>query len=100
MNYDLWKNRKGTAKSTYRKEALKIYGEKCEVCGIRICEWHHIIPKSIKSGEWCILCPTCHAVITRKLVVVNNRNEIKIKLLPYMQQVYSELNLTFDAAEH
>lgn len=91
MNYNLWKNRKGTAKSTFRKEALKLYGKKCEVCGVGICEWHHIIPKSTQSDEWCILCPTCHAVITRKLVFVNSRADLKTKLLPYMKKVYSEM---------
>lgn len=93
MNYNLWKNRKGTAKSTFRKEALKIYGEKCEVCKIEICEWHHIVPKSTKSDEWCILCPNCHAVITRNLVTINNRQEIKTKLLPFMKKVCSELRV-------
>lgn len=93
MNYNLWKNRKGTAKSTYRKEALRLYGEKCEVCGIGICEWHHIIPKSTQSDDWCILCPTCHAVITRKIVIVENRKELKTKLYPYMKSVYSNMKL-------
>lgn len=93
MNYNLWKNRKGTARSTYRKEVLKIYGEKCEVCGLSICEWHHIIPKSTESDNWCILCPTCHSVITRNFVTVNNRQELNTKLLPYMKKLYSELKI-------
>lgn len=91
MNYNLWKNRKKTARSTYRKEALRLYGEKCEVCGLDICEWHHIVPRSTKQEDWCVLCSLCHAAITRKLVVVNNRQELKSKLLPFMKQVYSEL---------
>ena len=89
-NYNLWKNRKGTARSTYRKEALKLYGEKCEICGIGICEWHHIIPKSTKIDDWCILCPTCHSAITRKLIIVNRRKDLKDKLSPYMKSIYSE----------
>lgn len=93
MNYNLWKNRKGTARSTYRKEALKIYGKACEVCKIKICEWHHIVPKSTNPENWCILCSLCHAAITRKLVTVTNRNELKTKLLPFMKTVYSELKL-------
>lgn len=93
MNYNLWKNRKGTAKSTYRREALKLYGKQCEVCGISICEWHHIVPKSVKSQDWCILCSLCHAVITRKFVEVKNRKDLKIKLLPYMKNVYSQLKI-------
>ncbi len=93
MNYNLWKNRKGTAKSTYRKEALKLYGKKCEVCGIGICEWHHIVPRSTKSDDWSILCPLCHSVITRKLVIVNSREELRTKLAPYMKTVYSALKI-------
>lgn len=100
MNYNMWKNRKGTAKSTFRKEALKIYGKSCEVCGINICEWHHLVPKSIKSDDWCILCPTCHSAITRKLVVVNSRKELKTKLLPYMQKVYSNLKIRVGVEGH
>jgi len=93
MNSDLWKNHKGTAKSTYRKEALKIYGEKCEICHMGICEWHHIVPKSTKPEDWCILCPICHEVITRKIVTVNNRMDLKNKLLPYVQKLYRELKI-------
>lgn len=92
-NYNLWKNRKGTARSTFRKEALRLYGEKCEICSITICEWHHIIPKSKEPDDWCILCPLCHATITRKLVVVNSRHELKTKLLPYMKKVYEDLKI-------
>lgn len=94
MNYNLWKNRKGTAKSTYRREALRLYGEKCEVCEIGICEWHHIIPKSTNSEDWCILCSLCHAAITRKLVEVKNRSELKTKLSPYMKKVYANLKFS------
>lgn len=94
MNYNLWKNRKGTAKSTYRKEALKLYGRACEVCGLKICEWHHIVPKSIKPDDWCILCPVCHEAITRKLVIVNNREELKTKLLPFMKKAYLNLKIS------
>lgn len=90
-NYDLWKNRKGTAKSTFRKEALKLYGERCEVCGIGICEWHHIVPKSTQPEDWCILCSLCHAAITRRLVEIKSRRELQTKLLPYMKKVYSEM---------
>lgn len=93
MNYNLWKNRKGTSKSTFRKEALKLYGEKCEVCGIEICEWHHIIPKSTQPDNWCILCSLCHSVITRKLIIVNNRRELQTKLLPFMKHIYANLKI-------
>jgi len=93
MNYNLWKNRKGTAKSTYRREALRLYGKSCEVCGIEICEWHHIVPKSTKPEHWCILCPLCHEVITRKLARITNREELKTKLLPFIKQIYSNIKI-------
>lgn len=93
MNYKLWKKRKGTARSTYRREALKLYGKKCEVCDLSICEWHHIIPKSTNADDWCILCSLCHAVITRKFVVVNNREELQTKLKPYMKTIYANLQI-------
>lgn len=88
MNYNLWKNRKGTAKSTFRKKALGLYGEACESCGIKFCEWHHIIPKSKNPQDWCILCPTCHATITRKFVKVEKREDIVNKLRPFVQNLY------------
>lgn len=87
MNYNLWKNRKRTSKFTFRREAFKLYGRKCEICGIEICEWHHIIPRSTRPEDWCILCPLGHATITRKLVSLNNRIELKTKLLPIMKLV-------------
>lgn len=93
MNFNLWKNRKGTAKSTFRNKAFKLYGNTCEVCGLDICEWHHIIPKSTDPKYWCILCPLCHEVITRKLVILKNRRELKTKLLPFIKNVYLKLRI-------
>jgi len=93
MNYNLWKNRKGINKSAFRKEALRLYGKKCEVCSIEICEWHHIRVKSTQPEDWCILCSLCHAVVTRRLVIINNRKELKTKLLPFMKSVYSGLKI-------
>ncbi len=93
MNYKLWKNRKGTARSTYRREAIKLYGKACEVCGLKICEWHHIVPKSINPEDWCILCPLCHEVITRKLVIVRNRKDLQTQLLPYVKGLYLDFNV-------
>lgn len=93
INYNLWKNRKGTARSAYRKEALRLYGKQCEVCGLKICEWHHIVPKSTKPDDWCILCSLCHAAITRELVIIKTRTDLKTKLMPYMKQVYSDLKI-------
>lgn len=98
MNYNLWKNRRGTAKSTYRNIAFKLYGERCEVCGMSICEWHHIIPKSKNPKDWCILCPTCHEILTRRLVEIKNRNDLKAKLKPYIKKLYETKTSKFRPA--
>ncbi len=92
MNYKLWKNRKGTAKSTFRKKALELYGKTCECCGIKMCEWHHLVPGSKDPKDWIILCPTCHSVVTRKLVEIHSRSDIKTKLFPFIKDLYSDLN--------
>ena len=67
-----------------RKECLKYYGYKCQVCGIELeekygiygrkfLEVHHIVPISKQGGEYELdpikdlrpLCPNCHAMIHR-----------------------------------
>ena len=93
QNYRLWKNRKGTARATYRSKALNLYGKRCEVCRLAIIEWHHIVPKSRDPMHWCILCPMCHAVITKKLVKITCREDLESKLRPFMKNIYSELKI-------
>lgn len=93
MNLNLWKNRKGTAKSTFRKRALKLYGDACESCGVKFCEWHHIVPKSIDPKDWCILCPTCHAVITRRFIRLEKRSDVNAKLAPFVKKLYLDLKI-------
>lgn len=96
MNFDLWKNKKGTARSTFRKQAIKLYGESCESCGVKFCEWHHFVPRSKDSNDWCILCPTCHAAVTRRLVKVERRSDIHSKLAPFVQKLYSGIKFNSD----
>lgn len=91
MQYRLWKNRKGTSDQKHKKDGMRTYGQNCEVCNLPITELHHIVPKSTKIEDWSILCPTCHAVITRKLVEVNTRKDIKTKLKPYIQNLYNNI---------
>ena len=91
MNYNLWKNRKGTAKSTFRKKALRLYGDSCECCGVKMCEWHHIVPRSNNPKDWCILCPTCHAIITRRLVKIRSRFDIEAELVPFVKKLYADI---------
>lgn len=97
--FNLWKNRKGTSKQKHKADGMRLYGKNCEVCNIPVTEFHHIVPKSTVIKDWSILCPTCHAVITRKLIVINNRKELKTKLTPFIKDLYKNIKFNFDEAE-
>ncbi|MDD3998950.1 MAG: HNH endonuclease [Candidatus Shapirobacteria bacterium] len=97
IQYDLWKNRKGTSDQKHKKDGMKAYGKNCEICNISITELHHIVPKSTNINDWAILCPTCHSVITRKLVVVKNRDDLKTKLTPYIKSIYKNIRFNLVA---
>lgn len=69
-----------------RSQAIKKYGNKCELCEYRLSiDVHHITPRH-KGGlhevdNLMILCPNCHALITRKIFILDTRNDIpKIQL--------------------
>jgi len=72
-------------KAWIRAQAIKKYGNKCELCGYNLSvDTHHIIPKC-KGGpheinNLMLLCPNCHALITRNYFTLKNRKDIpKIK---------------------
>lgn len=88
MQYKLWKNRKGASGQKHKSDGMQLYGKNCEICNIPITELHHIAPKSTDPKNWAILCPTCHSVITRKLVKIQNRDELKTKLTPYIKNLH------------
>jgi predicted restriction endonuclease len=68
-------------KAWIRTQAIKKYGNKCELCGFDlIVESHHILPKN-KGGlheinNLMVLCPNCHALITRKYIGLKGRKDI------------------------
>lgn len=95
MQFSLWKNKKGTSKQKHKADGMRLYGKNCEVCNIPLTELHHIIPKSPNIKDWSILCPTCHAVITRKIVVINSRKELKTKLTPFIKNLYKNVKFGF-----
>lgn len=99
IQHQLWKNRRGTSDQKYKKDGMKMYGKNCEVCNISITELHHIIPKSTDIKDWSILCPTCHSVVTRKLIHVSNREELKTKLTPYIQMLYKNIKFNLTKVE-
>ena len=68
-------------KAWIRSQALKKYGKKCELCGYNLSvDTHHIKPKNKgglhKIDNLTVLCPNCHALITRKVFLLTNRKDI------------------------
>jgi len=68
-------------KAWIRSQAIKKYGNKCELCGYSLSiDIHHIKPKneggSHEISNLMVLCPNCHALITRKIFTLNSRKDI------------------------
>ena len=68
-------------KTWVRTQAIKKYGSKCELCGFKLAvDTHHILSK--KEGglhaieNLIVLCPNCHALITRGHLTLTSRNDI------------------------
>jgi len=69
-------------KEWIRRQAIKKYGNACELCGyILDIETHHIIPKkeggNHEINNLTVLCPNCHSLITKKKIELKNRKDIK-----------------------
>lgn len=68
-------------KAWIRAQAIKKYGNKCEVCGFKlVIDTHHILSKN-KGGSHTInnliiLCPNCHALVTRRYLILKSRRDI------------------------
>ena len=73
-------------KAWIRMQAIKKYGNKCELCGYRlVIDSHHILPKN-KGGahdvsNLMVLCPNCHALISRGYLLIKSRKNI-----PYLRR--------------
>lgn len=68
-------------KAWIRAQAIKKYGNKCELCGYGAAiDTHHIIPKKMggshEINNLIVLCPNCHALITRRYFILKNRKDI------------------------
>ncbi len=65
-----------------RLQAIKKYGKICELCGYKLAiDTHHIMPR-FQGGlheidNLMVVCPNCHSLITRKIISINNRSDIK-----------------------
>lgn len=68
-------------KAWIRVQAIKKYGHACELCRYRlVVDTHHLIPKyrggSHTVDNLMIVCPNCHALITRGQIILRNRKDI------------------------
>lgn len=86
-------------KAWVRAQAIKKYGNACELCNYNIAiDTHHIIPK-YQGGpheieNLMVVCPNCHALITRGYLVLNTRKDItrvRIKVLKTIKSLYPNL---------
>jgi predicted restriction endonuclease len=74
-----------------RIQAIKKYGTKCELCGYRlVVESHHILSRKRgglhEINNLMVLCPNCHALITRGYLNLKSRKDI-----PLLQRKLSKL---------
>ena len=82
-----------------RAQAIKKYGNKCELCGYNLSiDAHHIIPKCEggphKIDNLMLLCPNCHALITRNYFTLKDRrniSKIRRKIKKIIKSVYPYL---------
>lgn len=68
-------------KAWVRAQAIKKYGNKCELCGYSAAvDTHHIVPKKMggqhEINNLIVICPNCHALITRKYFTFKKRGDI------------------------
>jgi len=78
-------------KAWIRMQAIKKYGDKCELCGYRlVVESHHILPRKRgglhEINNLMVLCPNCHALITKRYLNLKSRKDI-----PALQRKLFEL---------
>jgi len=65
-------------KAWIRVQAIKKYGDKCELCGYNVSiETHHIKPKheggNHEINNLMVVCPNCHVLITKKILLLKSR---------------------------
>jgi len=86
-------------KAWVRAQAIKKYGNSCELCGYNMAvDTHHIVPKHNggphEINNLMVICPNCHALITRKIFFIKNRQEIpniRMKILSRLKSFYPTL---------
>ena len=87
-------------KAWIRSQAIKKYGNKCNLCGFKtVIDTHHILSQQ-KGGlhaidNLIVVCPNCHALITRKYFILKSRKDIPLlrkKITKLLKSTYSYLS--------
>jgi len=85
-------------KAWIRDQAIKQHGNQCELCDYKFTvDTHHVIPKH-KGGphdiqNLMIVCPNCHALITRRKIDLKSRGDIphiRYRVLKMIKSLHSE----------
>ncbi len=79
------------SKHLAKRKAINAYGKACEICGYDlVVDVHHILEKSNGGNHeienLVIVCPNCHALITRRILSIKSRDDI-----PLLKQKIGEL---------
>lgn len=85
-------------KAWIRAQAIKQYGKQCELCSYsKTIDTHHIIPKfaggSHSIGNLIVICPNCHALITRGFLILRDRKDIprvRQKIIKSLKRFYKD----------
>jgi predicted restriction endonuclease len=83
-----------------RRIAIKEYGDACELCGYtETTDVHHIRGRKVDGfnelPNLMMVCQNCHAIITRKnIIVINSRLDIpeaKTKIIEVIKRAYRSI---------
>jgi len=82
-----------------RVQAIKKYGKGCELCSFHFAiDVHHIIPRyeggAHDIDNLMVLCPNCHALITRCSLIIASRKDIpntRKKIRARIKNLYFDL---------
>ncbi|TSC75112.1 MAG: hypothetical protein G01um101430_613 [Parcubacteria group bacterium Gr01-1014_30] len=88
-------------KAWIRAQAIKKYGKVCELCNYNLTiDTHHITPKH-QGGQHeidnlMVVCPNCHALITREFLKLNARSKIPKARKELLKLTKSWIALLYD----
>lgn len=86
-------------KAWIRAQALKRYGDACELCTYSLAvETHHVVPRhqggAHEVENLMVMCPNCHALVTRRMITIGSRSdipELKLEIRGKLRALYGRL---------